>query len=252
MYVEDFRCGRLPYAPEHLALSRVASCLVDVFAHAGDSFRSGLYVVSANAGFHSARTFWANAQRDGVGFASPFLFPWTLSNAPCGWLAQEFKLRGPNVTYVGGVDALVSALEQVHQHLVDAQIDVAWIAALDFAQTPAQRTAYAALRLSLRPAPVRIEPVVASDRGGTRMPRATTALCAVFRSLLRGARGTVSDGLTAWTMQRGADETVHEGNPYAAPEKMHGLVTGTISLSDKPPRASVHGPQGAGNQGPTD
>ena len=119
MVVEAWRAGRADGESEKAAMVAIAADLGAIFTTACRPERRGLYLVSSNAGFASSLTFWEGAVREGVAFAGPGLFPWTLSNAPCGWLAREFELRGPNLTHTGRADALGASLHQCRQDLDD-------------------------------------------------------------------------------------------------------------------------------------
>ena len=184
-----------------MTLPRLGTRLAVIFQPPADPDRSGLYVVSGNAGFQSSLLFWTEAQSSGLGFANPELFPWTLANAPGGWLARHFGITGPNATYTGQVDGLLAALEQAREHLTEGQIDTAWIVAVDFAQTPGQRTQFAVLRLSLRPSQVWFEPILKAANGRARLPRASTALFKVFAALQQGQSTVLSDQGGAWIVQ---------------------------------------------------
>ncbi len=147
-YIEQSCRAKLPFQPEKELLPVVGEHLAALFHPAAAPGRSGLYLVSANAGFQSSQLFWSEAQRSGIAVANPELFPWTLANAPCGWLARHFGITGPNFTYTGKSGALVAALTQAAEHLHSQLIDVAFVVALDFAQKPGRQGLLAALRLS--------------------------------------------------------------------------------------------------------
>lgn len=151
IYLEGFFRGRLLYAPEKETLPRLGERLAPLFEPPVAPGRSGLYLASGNAGFQSSLLFWAEAQRSGVAVANPELFPWTLANAPCGWLARHFQVTGPNFTFTGGGEASVAALEQACTHLREKLVDAAWVVGLDFAQRPRGRTTVVAVRLGARP-----------------------------------------------------------------------------------------------------
>lgn len=204
IYLERYLRGSLAQALDKVTLPKLGARLAVIFKPSGDSDRSGLYVVSANAGFQSSLLFWTEAQRSGIGFANPELFPWTLANAPGGWLARHFGITGPNATYTGHVEALFAALEQAGEHLTEARIDTAWIVAVDFAQTPAQRTQFGVLRLSLRPGQVWMEPILKKANRRGRLPRASTALFNVFTALQQGQSTVLSDRGAAWMVVKGS------------------------------------------------
>ena len=81
--------------------------------------------------------------------------------------------------------------------LTEARIDRAWIVAVDFAQTPAQRAQFGVLRLSLRPGPVLIRPTLKAANRRGRSPRASTALFKMFAALQQGQSIVLSDQRTA-------------------------------------------------------
>jgi len=198
IYLERYLRGGLAQASDKVTLPKLGARMAVIFQPPVDPDRSGLYVVSANAGFQSSLLFWTEAQRSGIGFANPELFPWTLANAPGGWLARHFGITGPNATYTGHVEALFAALEQAGEDLTGARIDTAWIVAVDFAQTPAQRTQFGVLRLSLRPGPVLIRPTLKAANRRGRSPRASTALFKMFAALQQGQSIVLSEQGTAW------------------------------------------------------
>lgn len=199
MIVEDWRSGHSPGESEKPALAAMATELGELFASTVSPERRGLYVVSANAGFASSLAFWSGAAREGVAYASPALFPWTLSNAPCGWLAREFGVRGPNVTHTGRAEALGAALHQCSQDLEDGQADIGWIAAIDFGLGAGEVTTYAVIRVSREPGAMTLERCPAS-RPASRL-RASTALARVLAAASRSGKGVLSDGHTAWTVR---------------------------------------------------
>ena len=200
IYLERYLRGGLAQASDKVTLPKLGARMAVIFQPPVDPDHSGLYVVSANAGFQSSLLFWTEAQRSGIGFANPELFPWTLANAPGGWLARHFGIRGPNATYTGQVEALFAALEQAGEDLTEKRIDTAWIVAVDFAQTPAQRTQFGVLRLSLRPSGVWLEPMVKAVSRRGRLPRASAALFKMFAALQQGQSTALSCQGTAWVV----------------------------------------------------
>jgi hypothetical protein len=198
IYLERYLRGGLAQAPDKVTLPKLGTRLAVIFQPPVDPDRSGLYVVSANAGFQSSLLFWTEAQRSGIAFANPELFPWTLANAPGGWLARHFGVTGPNATYTGQIEGLLAALEESGEHLTEGRIDTAWIVAVDFAQTPAQRTQFGALRLSLRPSQVWMKPILKTAKRRGRSQRASTALFKVFEALQQGQSTVLADQGTAW------------------------------------------------------
>jgi|GEM_PF-3975463 len=122
---------------EAQALAGLAEALGPLFAERGEPDRSGLYIASNNAGAASSLAFWRHAQQVGVGLASPELFPYCLANAPCGFLARHFTIKGPSVTYTGRSEALSAALEHARVDLETARIDLAFALIIHFGESEA-------------------------------------------------------------------------------------------------------------------
>ena len=196
MTLEAWRWGHITAEGEKPAMVALASEAAELFAATCAAERRALYVVSANAGFASSIAFWAGAVREGVALAGPGLFPWTLSNAPCGWLAREFGIRGPNVTHTGRIPALGAALHQCWLDLDERQADVGWVVAVDFASRPNRAASYAAMRLTQASGGARVDR--SPTREATPPLRASAALARVLADAARGGCGAFSDGHTAW------------------------------------------------------
>ncbi|MEE2830125.1 MAG: beta-ketoacyl synthase N-terminal-like domain-containing protein [Myxococcota bacterium] len=58
---------------------------------------------------------------DGLVKASPLAFKGTVDNAPAGWIAVAWKLRGPNATFVSGDGAALEALWTAEGQLLDGR-----------------------------------------------------------------------------------------------------------------------------------
>jgi hypothetical protein len=134
IYIEKHVRATLPAGLEPVVMPALSEALAALFPQGAAPERSGLYVATDNAGSSCALAFWAEAQRVGVGLASPELFPWCLANAPCGWLARQFQIRGPNATFVGRAGAWLSALQQASLHLQQERIDRAFVVGLHFSE----------------------------------------------------------------------------------------------------------------------
>lgn len=148
MFHETRLSGNLGFASESETMPALADLIAPLF-EPPPLLVGGLYVVSSNAGFSSAVKFWSEARRTGLAVASPELFPWTLANAPCGWLARHFRITGPNFTYHGGAEATAAAVTQAKDDLRAARTTGAWIITLEFAQAPFEFTTFSVLRLSV-------------------------------------------------------------------------------------------------------
>jgi 3-oxoacyl-(acyl-carrier-protein) synthase len=119
---------------EREAMLQIIDGVGEVFATAAPRARTGLFVVSDNAGTATSLAFWSEALRTGVDVASPALFPWCLANAPCGALARHFHVTGPNATWLGDGEALLAALEAAADALEDARLDAVIVVALEIAK----------------------------------------------------------------------------------------------------------------------
>jgi hypothetical protein len=191
MNIEAYHHGTVGYASEKVLLPELGEELITIFEPSTNPDRAGLYVASENAGAQSSVLFWADALRNGVGFANPELFPWTLANAPCSWLARRFCVQGPNFTYLGGVDALIAALTQAQEDLIADRVDIGWVVAIDFAQEAVERTTFGVLRVSLRLGVARVQSLVTSDPPPSQPPRATAGIISIVDGLRQNATCTL-------------------------------------------------------------
>jgi hypothetical protein len=91
----------------------------------------GLYVATSNAGRDESIEFWRAAGETGLPFANPRLFPWTLANSPTGAIAKALDVHGPTYTLVGGVDAVIGAIEHAFEDLADGRVVSAAVVAVD-------------------------------------------------------------------------------------------------------------------------
>lgn len=179
--IESSCTATLPYALEKDTMPRVGNTLEALFATQVEPDARGLYLASKNAGELSALRFWSDAQVSGVALANPELFPWTLANAPCGWLARQFRVTGPNYTYTGSAKALREALEQASEDLHSGRVMTAWVIAIDFGKKPRHNTALAAIRLSLRDQPGNARQQLNIAENGTGLLSAAAFLQQIIR-----------------------------------------------------------------------
>lgn len=93
----------------------------------------GLYLATTDAGVQASIQFWADGLRDGLGFANPRDFPFTLANSPAARIAIRHNLRGPNYTLIGGDEATVAVLEQAQDDLEIRLINFALVIRFDMA-----------------------------------------------------------------------------------------------------------------------
>lgn len=135
---------------ERDAMAQITDAFAPLFGTLKPRSRIGLIVASDNAGSASSLQFWADAMRVGVDVASPELFPWCLANAPCGALARQFGITGPNVTLLGEGEALAAALQTAADWLAQDAADEVVVAALSFPSTRLPAAAGSGRALALR------------------------------------------------------------------------------------------------------
>ena len=133
MWIEACRGVAFDARLEREAMSQICEGVGEVFSTEAPRARTGLFVVTDNAGTATSLQFWSDAMRTGVDVASPELFPWCLANAPCGALARLFHVSGPNATLLGESEALIAALEAGADAFEDDTLDVIIVVALSFA-----------------------------------------------------------------------------------------------------------------------
>ena len=141
-------------ALEREALAGAMEALAPLMDGAGGP-DSALLVVSDNAGRASALQFWADAQRSGVGFANPDLFPWCLGNSPGAALSRRFGLCGPNITWLDGPDVQLQAWQAAHDLLRSNRAVRAFVVALHLGQDgrPGWLHAWVATAADIPPTP---------------------------------------------------------------------------------------------------
>jgi 3-oxoacyl-(acyl-carrier-protein) synthase len=90
-----------------------------------------LCVATLDSGARESVHFWRASRANGLSFANPRPFPWTLANSPAGRIAQSLDVRGPTFTIVGRADALTAALDQALEELASGRARQVLVAALD-------------------------------------------------------------------------------------------------------------------------
>ncbi len=80
------------------------------YAMAGREERTGILLGSGSAGAGPLVDFERQMALEGPDAASPFLFPYTVANAPASVVAIELGIRGPNVTITQKDPAALNAL----------------------------------------------------------------------------------------------------------------------------------------------
>lgn len=167
MFVDMHLSLSFDCALERDAVESIAQAAEPLFQSTAAGNRIGLCVASPNAGAATSMKFWADAQHAGLAVASPELFPWCLANASCGALARRFKVRGPNYTYLGDADAVLSALEAADDGFDRQALEAVVLVVLRFASNSSEAGELFGVRLICEPRPVAIRLGTTRDRPDT-------------------------------------------------------------------------------------
>jgi hypothetical protein len=108
---------------------------------------TGIYLATLNSGIRPSIAYWKSALELGPGFVFPQAFPGTLANFPAAELARALKIRGPNHTLVGGVEALLAAFDHALYDLHSDYIGRALLIGIDFDLPAEGRVSYGAILL---------------------------------------------------------------------------------------------------------
>jgi hypothetical protein len=109
--------------------------------------KTGLYLISPNAGFISAVAFWKEVLAKSPGLANPELFPWTLANSSCSAVARAFGIKGPNYTFTESFSGFRNVIEQVDFDFNVKQTEIAWVIAIDFKDNNKDETQLSAFKI---------------------------------------------------------------------------------------------------------
>ncbi|MFT3702671.1 MAG: hypothetical protein QM802_09890 [Agriterribacter sp.] len=89
-----------------------------------------LYVISNHIGTNASLAFWKDVINNGPAFANPELFPWTLANSACAYIARHFGITGPNYTYTFPPEnqaCMNEVLQQAGEDLRKLELENCWI-----------------------------------------------------------------------------------------------------------------------------
>jgi hypothetical protein len=95
---------------------------------------TGLYVISNHTGTNASLAFWKDVIKNGAAFANPELFPWTLANSACGYIARHFGITGPNYTFTcppGNPEHINEVLKQAAEDRSRLCLEDTWIITID-------------------------------------------------------------------------------------------------------------------------
>lgn len=97
----------------------------------GREERTGILLGTGSAGAGPLTEFERQMAADSPENASPFLFPYTVANAPASVVAIELGIQGPNVTLIHKDPAPLNALFYGRMALADSRADALLVGAAD-------------------------------------------------------------------------------------------------------------------------
>jgi 3-oxoacyl-(acyl-carrier-protein) synthase len=124
---------QLPVGLEKEVMPEVVAILESRLGHPNRPEATSLYVLSDRLGQTSALAFWGDAVEKGPALANPELFPWTLANGPCGFIARHFGIKGPNYTFVVDPEDAASIewiAQSAHSEKIELALHDAWVIVL--------------------------------------------------------------------------------------------------------------------------
>lgn len=125
------RARRLDRASQY-AVVAARQALADAgWVLAGREERTGIVFGTGSAGSGPLVEFERQMALDGPEAASPFLFPYTVANAPASVTAIELQIRGPNVTITQKDSAALNALLYARLTLERGRADALLVGAAD-------------------------------------------------------------------------------------------------------------------------
>ncbi len=114
------------------AVVAARQCLADAgWEMAGREERTGILLGTGSAGAGPLTEFERQMAVESPESASPFLFPYTVANAPASVVALELVIKGPNVTVIQKDPAAFNALFYGRMMLADGRADALLVGAAD-------------------------------------------------------------------------------------------------------------------------
>jgi len=130
------------------AVVAARQCLADAgYGVAGHEERTGVLLGTGSAGAGPLTDFERQMATESPDSASPFLFPYTVANAPASIVALELGLKGPNVTVIQKDPAALNALFYGRLMLADGRADALLVGAAD-EWAPTYHAAYEHLHIT--------------------------------------------------------------------------------------------------------
>lgn len=125
------KARRLDRASQYAVVAAVQALADGRYTMAGREERTGILLGTGSAGAGPLVEFERQMALEGAEAASPFLFPYTVSNAPASVAAIELGIRGPNTTVTQKDPAALNALLYARLMLDDRRADALLVGAAD-------------------------------------------------------------------------------------------------------------------------
>lgn len=125
------KARRLDRASQYAVVAAVQALSDGGYAMGGREERTGILLGTGSAGAGPLVEFERQMALQGAESASPFLFPYTVANAPASVAAIELGIRGPDVTVTQKDPAALNALLYARLILSDGRADALLVGAAD-------------------------------------------------------------------------------------------------------------------------
>ncbi|MGE5344976.1 MAG: beta-ketoacyl synthase N-terminal-like domain-containing protein, partial [Acidithiobacillales bacterium] len=125
------KARRLDRASQYAVVATKQALADAGYTMAGREERTGILLGTGSAGAGPLVEFERQMALEGAEAASPFLFPYTVANAPASVAAIELGIRGPNATVTQKDPAALNALLYARLILSDRRADALLVGAAD-------------------------------------------------------------------------------------------------------------------------
>ncbi|MGH8532991.1 MAG: beta-ketoacyl-[acyl-carrier-protein] synthase family protein [Gammaproteobacteria bacterium] len=131
-----------------LALSAAAQAVTDagLSFQGGDEPRCGVYLGTGMGGAQTTDAGYAILYREGSERLQPFTVVMTMNNAPAAWVALEYGLTGPCLTYSTACSSSAVAVGEAYRQIALGRIDAALAGGAEAPLTYGTMKAWEALR----------------------------------------------------------------------------------------------------------
>lgn len=132
-----------------LALSAAAQAVTDagLIFRGGDEPRCGVYLGTGMGGAETTDAGYAILYREGSERLQPFTVVMTMNNAPAAWIALEYGLTGPCLTFSTACSSSAVAVGEAYRQIVLGRIDAALAGGAEAPLTYGTMKAWEALRM---------------------------------------------------------------------------------------------------------